>query len=98
MLEQTCQLADLSVSSVSGTETGVVCSAWQLLGRPDVTVTTLAEAFPHELSHLMKDRPLVNRLDIEGHYTEMVAKQEVDVMDVRRSEALALPRDMPYHK
>ena len=70
----------------------------KLLGRHDVTMTTLAGAFPYELGHLTKDRTLVNRLEIEGHYTDMAAKQQVDVMDMRRSESLALPKDIPFHK
>lgn len=95
-LKNICVLILTSIWLCSSTK--IVCSAWELLGRPDVTVTMLAGEFPHELGHLTKDKALVNRLGIEARYTEMVAKQQVDVMDVRRSEALALPRDIPYHK
>lgn len=58
----------------------------------------LTEAFPAELGHLMEDRVLLARLDIEGHYDVMVGKQEEEVMDVRRSEAMQLPSDIPYHQ
>jgi tRNA U34 5-carboxymethylaminomethyl modifying enzyme MnmG/GidA len=58
----------------------------------------LAGAFPSELGHISEDEVLSARLDIEGHYDVMVSQQQEDVMDVRRSEALQLPADIPYHK
>lgn len=64
----------------------------------EVDTARLAETFPKELGHLAEDRVLANRLDIEGHYSTMVTKQQSDVMDVRRSETMQLPLDIPYHK
>ena len=75
-----------------------LCSAWQMLLHPEVTVNTLAAAFPSELGDLGEQPALARRLDIEGHYSAMVAKQETDITDLRRSEGLQLPADMPYSK
>lgn len=72
-----------------------------MLSIADVNVTKLAEAFPTELGHLAEDggdQTLMRRLEIEGHYSAMVSKQESQVIDVRRSEAMQLPIDLPYHK
>ena len=74
-----------------------VCSAWWVLQRPGVDVSKLAELFP-ELGHLAEQPALVRRLEIESHYSNMITKQESEVVDMRRSEALQLPPDLPYHK
>lgn len=81
----------------------VLCSphsAWSLLLSPEVTVARLAEALPEQLSCLGSDnsRALAFRLDVEGHYSDMVSKQKEAVMDISRSDALQLPPDIPYHK
>lgn len=69
-----------------------------MLQHPDVTVGSLVEAFPTELCDLRGCPALVRRLDIEGHYSAMVAKQEMEVTDLRRSEGLQLPQDIPYNR
>ena len=71
-------------------------SAWQLLSNPHISITKLAEVFPAELGHFLIEKSLITRLDIEAHYSEMVAKQELDVMDLRKSETLKLSTDIPY--
>ena len=62
-------------------------------------MATLAEALPEQLSCLaLANRAMAFRLDVEGHYSDMVNKQREEVMDISRSEALQLPLDIPYHK
>lgn len=60
-------------------------------------MSRLAAALPQELGHLLDIPALMNRLDIEGHYSAMVPKQEREVQDFRKSEGMQLPLDLPYH-
>ncbi len=69
-----------------------------MLSHLDVTVSRLAEGFPQELGHLKEDPTLERRLDIEGHYSVMMSRQEREVEKVQQSEAMQLPPDLPYHK
>ena len=74
------------------------CSAWELLSHQDITVSRLSSALPSELGSLREDPTLVRRLDIEGHYSAMVSRQEYEVESIKKSEGMQLPLDLPYHK
>ena len=77
----------------------LLCSAWEMLLIPEVTVATLAAALPEQLECLCGcSKALAFRLDVEGHYSKMVSKQKEEVMDLSRSDALQLPANVPYHK
>lgn len=69
-----------------------------MLNHQDITIATLATAFPGELGHLGDNPTLARRLDIEGHYSALVSRQEYEVERVRESEDMQLPLDLPYHK
>ncbi|KAJ8920073.1 hypothetical protein NQ315_011727 [Exocentrus adspersus] len=60
------------------------------------TITMLAQAAP-ELLPLTLDPSLENRLHIEAMYEAAAAEQVEEVREVRRDEALIIPRDLDYN-
>ncbi|MGE5503629.1 MAG: tRNA uridine-5-carboxymethylaminomethyl(34) synthesis enzyme MnmG [Actinomycetota bacterium] len=72
---------------------GVVRSAWDLLGYPDLDLSRLATVWP-ELAGIRGD--VAEQLEIEGRYAGYLARQEADIRAYRRDEGLALPADLDY--
>jgi tRNA U34 5-carboxymethylaminomethyl modifying enzyme MnmG/GidA len=48
------------------------------------------------LSHLVSDPLLCQRLQIESLYSNAIDDQEVDAVQIRAEEALAIPDDIDY--
>lgn len=61
-----------------------------------ITITMLAQAAP-ELLPLTYDSSLENRLHIEALYELAAAEQVEEVREVRRDEALIIPKDLDYN-
>ena len=70
---------------------GVRRSAFDLLAYPDVTMQRLATIWP-ELGVLRAD--VVEQVEIDARYAVYMRRQEADIGDLRREEAVALPRDL----
>ena len=72
---------------------GVVRTAFELLSRPDLSLTDLCAVWP-ELAKL--DAATVEQLEIDGRYQGYLARQDADIARYRRDENLALPEDLDY--
>jgi tRNA uridine 5-carboxymethylaminomethyl modification enzyme len=72
---------------------GVRRSAFEILGRPDLTLTDLARAWP-ELGQL--DRFASEQIEIEAKYAVYLDRQEADIASLRRDDAAALPANIDY--
>ena len=72
---------------------GVPRSAVDLLAYPDIAFDRLAVIWP-ELAAIPADVRL--QLEIDARYAGYVQRQQADIRDFRRDEALALPADLNY--
>lgn len=61
-----------------------------------ITVSMVAKVVP-ELIHLSLDPVLENRLHIESLYEAAAADQVLEVNEVRKDEALLIPKDVDYN-
>ena len=72
---------------------GVARSAFDLLGRPGMSVRRLAEIWPE----LHGTAPAIaEQLEIEARYRGYLDRQEADIRAFRRDESLALPAALDY--
>jgi tRNA uridine 5-carboxymethylaminomethyl modification enzyme len=72
---------------------GVIRSAADLLAYPDISFDRLAVIWP-ELAAIPADVRM--QLEIDARYAGYVERQQADIRDFRRDEALALPADLNY--
>jgi tRNA uridine 5-carboxymethylaminomethyl modification enzyme len=72
---------------------GVARAAFDLLGRPGMTVVRLSEIWP-ELRSFRPD--VAEQLEIEARYRGYLDRQEADIRSFRRDESLALPALLDY--
>ena len=72
---------------------GVARSAFELLGRPGMTVSLLASIWP-ELETV--PQTVREQLEIEARYSGYLERQEADIRAFRRDESLALPAGLDY--
>lgn len=67
-----------------------------LSGGDEITVELLCKAAP-ELEILIEDFRIANRLKIEALYEHAVSCQAEEVAEMKRDEALIIPRDIDYN-
>lgn len=72
---------------------GVTRSALELLRFPQVSLEVLKGIYP-ELADITPD--IADQLQIDGHYSAYLARQEADIAAFRRDEALKLDVDFDY--
>jgi tRNA uridine 5-carboxymethylaminomethyl modification enzyme len=75
------------------TRDGVPRTAFEILGRPGMTLARLAQIWP-ELQGLHPD--IAEQLEIEARYSGYLERQEADIRAFRRDEILTLPRTLDY--
>ena len=68
-------------------------SAFELLAYPEVSVGRLAAIWP-ELGGLRAD--VVEQVEIDARYAVYMRRQEADIGELRREEAVALPEDLDF--
>lgn len=84
---------ELAKRGVTVNQDGVTRSAFELLGRPEMTVARLAEVWP-ELGAL--EPPVAQQLEIEARYSGYLQRQDADIRAFRRDESLVLPDSLDY--
>ena len=72
---------------------GIARTAFDLLGRPGMTLNRLSEIWP-ELRSFRPD--VAEQLEIEARYRGYLDRQEADIRSFRRDESLALPASLDY--
>ncbi|MFO0988821.1 MAG: hypothetical protein U1F37_15895 [Alphaproteobacteria bacterium] len=85
--------AELAKRGVTVNHDGVARNAFELLGRPDMSVQRLAGVWP-ELNGI--EPGIAEQLEIEARYRGYLERQEADIRAFRRDEALALPASLDY--
>ena len=70
---------------------GIRRNAHELLARPDVTMERLSMVWP-QLGTL--DRFVSEQIEVDAKYAVYLDRQQVDIEDVRKEEAVALPEDL----
>ncbi len=85
--------SELAKRGIAVNQDGIARSAFELLGRPGMTLGRLAEVWP-ELRGLRED--IVEELEIEARYRGYLDRQEADIRAFRRDESLALPASLDY--
>jgi tRNA uridine 5-carboxymethylaminomethyl modification enzyme len=84
---------ELAKRGIAVNQDGVARSAFELLGRPEMSVARLASVWP-ELSAI--DPIIAEQLEIEARYRGYPDRQDADIRAFRRDEALALPAALDY--
>jgi tRNA uridine 5-carboxymethylaminomethyl modification enzyme len=84
---------ELAKRGIAVNQDGVARSAFELLGRPEMSVARLASVWP-ELSAI--DPIIAEQLEIEARYRGYLDRQDADIRAFRRDEALALPAALDY--
>lgn len=84
---------ELAKRDVTVNHDGVARSAFELLGRPDMSVQRLAGVWP-ELNGI--EPGIAEQLEIEARYRGYLERQEADIRAFRRDESLALPASLDY--
>jgi len=72
---------------------GVRRTAFEILGRPDISFADLVRAWP-ELAGV--DRFAAEQIEIEAKYAVYLDRQEADIASLRKDDAVALPHDLDY--
>ncbi len=85
--------AELAKRGVTVNHDGVARNAFELLGRPDMSVQRLAGVWP-ELNGI--EPGIAEQLEIEARYRGYLERQEADIRAFRRDESLALPASLDY--
>ncbi|XP_053142863.1 protein MTO1 homolog, mitochondrial isoform X2 [Hemicordylus capensis] len=73
-----------------------LCSALDILQYQEVNMNILARAVPESLKMFSEWRQLAERLKIEAVYGWYVSSQKLEIEEVRRNEALQLPKNLDY--
>jgi tRNA uridine 5-carboxymethylaminomethyl modification enzyme len=84
---------ELAKRGIAVNQDGVARSAFELLGRPEMSVARLASVWP-ELSAI--DPIIAEQLEIEARYRGYLDRQDADIRAFRRDEAVALPAALDY--
>jgi tRNA uridine 5-carboxymethylaminomethyl modification enzyme len=84
---------ELTKRGLAVNQDGVVRSAFELLGRPGITLHRLTTIWP-ELRALSP--AIGEQLEIEARYSGYLERQEADIRAFRRDESLALPASLDY--
>lgn len=84
---------ELAKRGLAVNQDGIARSAFELLGRPGMSVCRLAEIWP-ELKGIAP--AIVEQLEIEARYRGYLDRQEADIRAFRRDESLALPASLDY--
>ncbi|MGB8275573.1 MAG: tRNA uridine-5-carboxymethylaminomethyl(34) synthesis enzyme MnmG [Alphaproteobacteria bacterium] len=85
--------AELGRHGIAINQDGLVRTADQLLGFPQVTVRRLAAIWP-ELQELRPE--VAEQVEIDGRYAAYLARQEADIAAFRQDEALRLTPGLDY--
>ncbi len=72
---------------------GAIRNAFELLGRGDISWQELENAFP-ELANTRKD--VIELLEIESKYSGYLKRQEQDIINFRKDEALKIPENLDF--
>lgn len=89
----TLSTAKLKAQGIDIVQDGVIRSARQLLGFPNITLERLAAIWP-ELAGIAPD--IAVQLETDGHYAAYLERQQADVAAFRRDEGLVLPAALDY--
>jgi tRNA uridine 5-carboxymethylaminomethyl modification enzyme len=84
---------ELAKRGLSANQDGIIRTAFELLGRPGMSISRLAQIWP-ELNGLAPD--IAEQLEIEARYRGYLDRQEADIRAFRRDETLALPASLDY--
>ena len=84
---------ELAKRGLAVNQDGVARSAFELLGRPGMSLRRLAEIWP-ELRGIAP--AIAEQLEIEARYRGYLERQEADIRAFRRDESLALPAELDY--
>ncbi len=84
---------ELAKRGLAVNQDGVARSAFELLGRPGMSLRRLAEIWP-ELRGIAP--AIAEQLEIEARYRGYLERQEADIRAFRRDESLALPAALDY--
>ena len=84
---------ELAKRGIAVNQDGVTRSAFDLLGRPGMSLERLAELWP-DLRGLRAD--VAAQLEIEARYSGYLERQEADIRAFRRDETLSLPPELDY--
>ncbi len=84
---------ELAKRGMAVNQDGVARSAFELLGRPGMSLQRLAEVWP-ELGGVAP--AVAEQLEIEARYRGYLDRQEADIRAFRKDEALALPASLDY--
>lgn len=71
-------------------------SAFDFLATPDLTSVEEVCNLDPSLSFISENPNLCNRVKIEAMYENAIKDQEIEVNEIRRDEALRIPRDIDY--
>lgn len=71
-------------------------SAFEFLATPDLTSVEEVCNLDPSLSFISENPNLCNRVKIEAMYENAIKDQEIEVNEIRRDEALRIPRDIDY--
>jgi tRNA uridine 5-carboxymethylaminomethyl modification enzyme len=85
--------AQLAKRGIAVNQDGVARTAFDLLGRPGMSVARLAEIWPG-LGELGAD--IAEQIEIEARYRGYLDRQEADIRAFRRDETLVLPTALDY--
>lgn len=71
-------------------------SAFEFLATPDLSSVEEVCNLDPSLSFISENPNLCNRVKIEAMYENAIKDQEIEVNEIRRDEALRIPRDIDY--
>jgi tRNA uridine 5-carboxymethylaminomethyl modification enzyme len=93
-------LAGLSLTSAEAARLGIALNqdgrrrtAFELLAYPDITISRLTAIWP-QLSRHAPD--IAAQVEVDARYDPYVRRQDADVADMRRDEALKIPADIDF--
>jgi tRNA uridine 5-carboxymethylaminomethyl modification enzyme len=84
---------ELQAAGFAVSQNGVRRNALELLRHPEIDLAGLSRLWP-ELSSLRRD--VAEQLEIDGHYSGYLDRQEADILAFRRDEALGIPANLDY--
>ncbi|XP_078467917.1 5-taurinomethyluridine-[tRNA] synthase subunit MTO1, mitochondrial [Lampetra planeri] len=73
-------------------------SAHLVLQQPNVTLMDIAVVFPEYLARFTHSQEVCERMKIEAVYSTLTSRQQDEIEEVRRDEALQLPDDLDYEQ
>jgi tRNA uridine 5-carboxymethylaminomethyl modification enzyme len=85
--------SQLRARGVTVNSDGVLRSAADLLGSPEIDFVRLCTIWP-ELGDIAPE--IAEQIEIDGRYAGYITRQEAEIRAFRRDEALSLPSDLDY--